>query len=87
MYSASQRADDGSISALARDGTFRGMERDQAMPTSDRVAAVATAVKDQNEAKLEALRAAIDEGDASGIAEGDVFEWVREALKLHGNPG
>jgi len=34
------------------------------------------------EAKLAALRAAIDEGDASGIAEGDVFARVREALKL-----
>ena len=30
------------------------------------------------EAKLETLRAAIDEGDASGIAEGDVFAQVRE---------
>jgi antitoxin ParD1/3/4 len=34
------------------------------------------------EAKLAALRAAIDEGDASGIAEGDVFEQVREMLNL-----
>ena len=34
------------------------------------------------EAKLEALRAAIDEGDASGIADGDVFEQVREVLHL-----
>jgi antitoxin ParD1/3/4 len=34
------------------------------------------------EAKLAALRAAIDEGDASGIAEGDVFARVREALGL-----
>jgi antitoxin ParD1/3/4 len=34
------------------------------------------------EAKLEALRAAIDEGDASGLAEGDVFAQVREALHL-----
>jgi antitoxin ParD1/3/4 len=33
-------------------------------------------------AKLAALRAAIDEGDASGIAEGDVFARVRQALKL-----
>lgn len=32
------------------------------------------------EAKLAGLRAAIDEGDASGIAEGDVFARVREAL-------
>ncbi|MGO9335976.1 MAG: type II toxin-antitoxin system ParD family antitoxin [Terracidiphilus sp.] len=37
------------------------------------------------EAKLEALRAAIDEGDRSGIAEGDVFTQVREALKLTPN--
>ncbi len=34
------------------------------------------------EAKLEALRAAVDEGDASGIAEGDSFARVREALNL-----
>jgi antitoxin ParD1/3/4 len=38
------------------------------------------------EAKLEALRAAIDEGDRSGVAEGDVFAQVREALKLTANP-
>ena len=38
------------------------------------------------EAKLEALRAAIDEGDTSGIAEGDVFAQVREALHLAVNP-
>jgi antitoxin ParD1/3/4 len=31
------------------------------------------------EAKLEALRAAIDEGDASGVARGDVFAQVRRA--------
>jgi hypothetical protein len=31
---------------------------------------------------LPGLRAAIDEGDASGIAEGDVFARVREALNL-----
>jgi len=34
------------------------------------------------EAKLAALRAAIDEGDASGIAEGNVLGRVRKALKL-----
>ncbi len=34
------------------------------------------------EAKLAALRAAIDEGDASGIAEGNVFGRVRKTLKL-----
>ena len=33
------------------------------------------------EAKLVALRAAIDEGDASGVAEGDAFARVRETLK------
>jgi antitoxin ParD1/3/4 len=33
-------------------------------------------------AKLDALRAAIDEGDASGIVRGDVFAQVRKSLKL-----
>ncbi len=33
------------------------------------------------EQKLAALRAAIDEGDASGVAEGDVFARVK--AKLH----
>jgi len=36
----------------------------------------------QYEAELAALRAAIDEGDASSVAEGDVFGRVRKALKL-----
>lgn len=34
------------------------------------------------EAKLAGLRAAIDEGDASGIAEGDVFARIRDKLHL-----
>ena len=34
------------------------------------------------EAKLVALRGAIDEGDRSGIAEDDVFARVRETLKI-----
>jgi antitoxin ParD1/3/4 len=38
------------------------------------------------EAKLEALRVAIDEGDASGVTEGDVFAQVREALHLTADP-
>jgi antitoxin ParD1/3/4 len=38
------------------------------------------------EAKLEALRAAIDEGDRSGIVEGDVFAQIRKTLKLTANP-
>jgi hypothetical protein len=36
----------------------------------------------QDEEKLARLRAAIDEGDASGIAEGDPFARVRETLNL-----
>jgi antitoxin ParD1/3/4 len=36
----------------------------------------------QYEAKLAALRVAIDEGDASGIAKGNVFGRVRKTLKL-----
>lgn len=35
-------------------------------------------VKEQHEAKIAVLRIAIDEGDVSGIAEGNVFERVRE---------
>ena len=36
----------------------------------------------QFEAKLAALRAAVDEGDASGVAEGKPFARVRRTLKL-----
>ncbi len=36
----------------------------------------------QYQVKLSALRAAIDEGDASGIAKGNVFMRVRKTLKL-----
>jgi antitoxin ParD1/3/4 len=39
----------------------------------------------QYQAKLAALRAAVDEGDASGIAKGNVFGRVRRALKLTGS--
>jgi antitoxin ParD1/3/4 len=38
--------------------------------------------EEQYEMKLAGLRTAIDEGDASGIAEGDPFARVREALSL-----
>ena len=38
------------------------------------------------EAKLDALRTAIDEGDASGIADGNVFGRVREKLNLPAAP-
>ena len=40
----------------------------------------------QYEAKLAALRAAIDEGDASGIAKGNAFDRVRKTLKLPAKP-
>jgi antitoxin ParD1/3/4 len=36
----------------------------------------------QYEAKLAALRTAIDEGDASGVAGGNVFARVRKTLNL-----
>lgn len=40
----------------------------------------------QYEAKLARLRSEIDEGDASGVADGDVFARIRETLKLPSNP-
>jgi len=36
----------------------------------------------RHEAKLAALRSAIDAGDTSGIAEGNVFERIRVKLNL-----
>ncbi len=36
----------------------------------------------EHEAKLAALRAAIDEGDASGAAKGNAFVRVRKKLRL-----
>jgi antitoxin ParD1/3/4 len=36
----------------------------------------------QYQAKLGALRAAVDQSDASGIAKGNAFRRVRKALKL-----
>jgi len=47
------------------------------MPTDN-----ANLTGDLQDAKLTALRAAIDEGDPSGVAEGDVFSRIREALNL-----
>ena len=38
------------------------------------------------ETKLSALRASIDEGDASGVAEAGVFQRVREKLNLPAMP-
>lgn len=47
-------------------------------------AALRALERDEREykAKLAALRAAIDDGEASGVATGDVFNRVRRALKL-----
>jgi len=47
-------------------------------------AALRTLEREEQEydVKLAKLRAAIDDGDASGIAEGDVFARIRETLKL-----
>ena len=47
-------------------------------------AALRTLERDEREyeAKLAALRVVIDEGDASGVVEGNPFERVRVAIKL-----
>jgi antitoxin ParD1/3/4 len=47
-------------------------------------AALRTLERDEQEfeAKLAKVRAAIDEGDASGVARGDVFARVRKTLKV-----
>lgn len=47
-------------------------------------AALRTLERDEQryEAKLAVLRAAIDQGDASGTAEGDSFNQVRQTLRL-----
>jgi antitoxin ParD1/3/4 len=41
----------------------------------------------QFKVKLATLRAAVDDGDASGIARGDAFARVRKKLKLRTTPG
>ena len=40
----------------------------------------------RHDAGIAAMRAAIDEGDAGGIADGNVFARVRRKLKLSGIP-
>ena len=40
------------------------------------------ALEERDEAKLTALRSAIDEGEASGVAEGDSFARVRAQLGI-----
>jgi hypothetical protein len=39
-----------------------------------------------HQAKLSSLRAAIDEGDASGVADDNVFTRVRQKLTCHQQP-
>ena len=39
------------------------------------------------EARLSALKAAIDEGDASGVTDCDPFARIRTAIKLSNTPG
>lgn len=46
------------------------------------VLAATSALKERETALLLALRTAIDEGDASGIAEGDAFARVRARLGI-----
>jgi antitoxin ParD1/3/4 len=36
----------------------------------------------EHEAKIAALRGAIDDGDASGVATGNIFSRVRQTLKV-----
>lgn len=38
----------------------------------------------KHEAELSRLRAAVDEGDASGVAEGNPFDRIRAAIQLRG---
>ena len=40
----------------------------------------------RHQAKLAALRKSSDEGDASGVAKGDVFRRVRKTLNLPAKP-
>ncbi len=51
-------------------------------------AALRTLVREEEHynMKLAALRTAVDEGAASGVAEGNVFARVREALNLPTKP-
>lgn len=46
------------------------------------ITAAMRALQERDQAKVAALQAAIDEGEASGIAEGDSFARVRDRLGL-----
>ena len=65
---------------LARAAERRGVEA-QAL-VREAVERAVDVDEQQYETKLTALQAAIDEGDASGVAEGDAFARVREQLNL-----
>jgi predicted transcriptional regulator len=65
---------------LARAAERRGVEA-QAL-VREAVQRAVDVDEQQYEAKLTALRAAIDEGDASGVAKGNAFARVREQLNL-----
>ena len=51
------------------------------MKNSSEAASIILKREDQELAKLGALKEAIDEGDASGVAQGDPFGHVLERLK------
>lgn len=65
---------------LVRAAERRGVEA-QAL-VREAVERAVAAAQQQYETNLSALQAAIDEGDASGVAEADVFARVREQLNL-----
>ena len=65
---------------LARVAERRGVEA-QAL-VREAVERAVDVEEQQYETKLTALQAAIDEGDASGVAEGNAFARVREQLSL-----
>lgn len=46
------------------------------------ITAAMNALKERDEAKRAALRAAIDEGEASGVAEGDPFARARARIDI-----
>ena len=75
-----------------RDVVVLDGDRDELLPLqASEVVRAALRVLDREEreyeAKLLALRAAIDEGDASGVAKGNVFARVRKTLNLPAENG
>jgi len=55
--------------------TLKRQEKEKKRQENDRE-------EQEHAAKLAALRSAIDEGDASGVARGDVFGRISKTLKL-----